>query len=198
MWIFVSRPTNDADGIKAKTTLMQHREICVQQSFITTVQHKLDVEQSATTECLSHLDNFYQCPSLSLCCYIFALHLGSTGHINSSLQPGVNRWQEPCLRGKQCCGTCYQPNGGTVTQTDGAWRLSEPHKSLHGAPGRLKAFFDRTAERGITLPNEQAQSRGISLCSGCIVVAAACLAQSVCSLWGPAAQCLHSYSQKIF
>lgn len=71
-------------------------------------------------------------------------------------------------------------------------------KVFPGAPGRLKAFFDRTAERGITLPNEQAQSRGISLCSGCIVAAAACLAQPVCSLWGPGAQCLHSYSQNIF
>lgn len=75
---------------------------------------------------------------------------------------------------------------------------SETHRSLHGAPGRLKAFFDRTAERGITLPNEQAQSRGISLCSGCIVAASACLAQPVCFLWGPGAQCLHSYSQNIF
>lgn len=53
-------------------------------------------------------------------------------------------------------------------------------KSLHGAPGTLKAFFDRTAERGITLPNEQAQSRGISLCSGCSVAAAACLLGTSC------------------
>lgn len=54
-------------------------------------------------------------------------------------------------------------------------------------PRGTKGLFDRPAERGITLPNEQAQSSGISLCSGCSVAAAAsavCLAHPVGSSLG--------------
>lgn len=45
------------------------------------------------------------------------------------------------------------------------------HTEVFMGPRETKGLFDCTAERGITLPNEQAQSRGISLCSGCIVAA---------------------------
>lgn len=48
--------------------------------------------------------------------------------------------------------------------------------------GILKAFFDRVAERGITLPNEQAQSRGISLCSGCNSSSCCCFCCHCCLL----------------
>lgn len=107
------------------------------------------------------------------------------------------------LKVKRSRSARRRPKGGTVTQADRQqrrWRGGgqERRKSLHRAPGRLKAFSDRTAERGITLPNEQAQSRGISLCSGCIVAAAACSPPPVCSLRGLGARRLHSYSQNIF
>lgn len=64
--------------------------------------------------------------------------------------------------------------------------------------GETKGLFDCTAERGTTLPNEQAQSREISLCSGCVVAPAARLAQPAFALRGPAAQCSHSSIQNTF
>lgn len=48
---------------------------------------------------------------------------------------------------------------------------SEPGETQrpHGSPWETKGlffYFDCSAEGGITLPNEQAESRGTSLCSG--------------------------------
>lgn len=66
-------------------------------------------------------------------------------------------------------------------------RRSRVKREKVRAPWRQNAFFDRTAERGITLPNEQQiESRGISLCSGCIVAWHILRG----SLWGPGAQSL--------
>lgn len=64
-------------------------------------------------------------------------------------------------------------------------------------PRETKGLFDCTAERGITLPNEQAQSRGISLCSGCIV--AALLAwHSLCALFGDPVLNAHIVAARTF
>lgn len=67
---------------------------------------------------------------------------------------------------------------------EGEGRERGESRSLHGPQGSFRPFFfvDRTAERGITLPNEQAHSRGVSFRPGRIVAAAACSAQSVFSL----------------